>query len=202
MPTHARAGIPWRSLLGVAGPGLLLIGLAFGFGDRPWASRLAQGGLLLLSVAASFILDEPSAAAVEATPRSPWWGLAARLLGLAAILALVCVVAAAWDRANPAPQGWLLALLPAIAAVAAVAGAAVLRRLGRRSPGDLMAAAAGVLLLGLLLFGPRWGDVELLPAPGAATAGELVVWGVVLAAAGAALAWAPSGRPSRPASDS
>ena len=99
-------------------------------------------------------------------------------------------------------QGWLLALLPAIAAFAAVAGAAVLRRRGRCSPGDLMAAAAGVLLLGLLLFGPRWGDVELLPAPGAATAGELVVWGVVLAAAGAALAWAPSGRPSRPASDS
>jgi len=201
MVTHARAGIPWLAMLAVAAPGLLVVVLACALHQQPWAARLAQGGLLLIAVGASFLLDERSAAMVEATPRSPWWGMFARSLGLAAVLAVICGVAAAWGRAFPTPQGWLLALLPSIAAVGAVAAAALFRRLGRCAPGDLVAAAAGMLLLGLLIFGPRLGDADLLPTPGTAASGELIGWGVLLAVAVAVLAWAPTGRQPRPAVD-
>jgi hypothetical protein len=199
--THARAGIPWLPLLTAAAPGAFIVGLAFVFGERPWAARVVQGGLLLVALGSSFLLDEPPAAVVEATPRSPWWWLRARLLGLAAVLTAIGGVVAAWQWAQPTPQGWLLALLPAIVAVAAVAGAALLRRRGRYAPGELVAAAAGVLLLGLWIFAPRWGGVEVLPAPGAATSSALAVWGLVLAAAGGVLVWAPAARPPRAAAD-
>jgi hypothetical protein len=201
MITHARAGVPWLVVLAATAPGLAIVGLAFGLGERPWAARLVQGGLLLTAIGSSFLLDEPPAAVVEATPRSPWWWLQARLLGLAAVLAVICGVVATWQWVYPTPQGWLLAVLPAIAAIAVVAAAAVLRRLGRCAPGDVVAAAAVLLLLGALLFGSRWGGVDVLPAPGAASARELIAWGLVLAASGAVLAWAPSGRPSHPAAD-
>jgi hypothetical protein len=201
MRTHARAGIPWPSVLAAAAPGLLMVGLAFGFGDRPWAARLAQAGLLLLAVPAALLLDDPPAAAVEATPRSPWWGLAARLLGLAAVIAVICATALAWALVRPTEQAWLLAALPTGGALAVVAAAAVLRRSGRLAPGDVAAAAAAVLLLGLLVFSPRWQGLEIVPAPGSADPGEIALWALAAAAAAGLLAWAPSGRPPRAALD-
>jgi hypothetical protein len=194
--THARAGIPWAAVCGAAAPGLLMVLLAFGFGDQPWSARLVQAGLLALSVPAALILDDPPTAAVEAAPRSPWWGLAARLLGLAALLAAICAAAASWALAHPGEQPWLLAALPAAAALAVVAAAALLRRSGTPAPGDLVASGAGVLLVGLLVFSPRWAGVEVFPAPGSAEGGELAVWALVAGAAAATLAWSPV-RPHR-----
>jgi hypothetical protein len=198
---HARAAIPWAVVLASALPGIVLVGVGIAFRDSDSALAPVRMGLMLLAVPSAFLLDDPSAGVSSATPRSPWWDLSSRMLALVAGCALIGALAWSWDLLVPTPQAWLLALVPVCAAIAGVAGAALMRRVGRYAPGDVVASVAGFLLLGLLIFTPQRGSWELLPWPGSAGVGDSMAW-VVLGAVGAlVLLWAPSGRGPRPAVD-
>jgi hypothetical protein len=173
---HARAAVPWVVVLAAAGPGLVLCAVGVMFHGSTWAASPMRIGMVLLAVPAAFLLDDPSAGVSTATPRSPWWDLGARLLGLAALCGAIVALAWGWDQLVPTPQAWLLALIPICAAGAGVAGAALLRRSGRVAPGDVVASVMGVVLLALLLFQPRWATWELLPGPGSASGAEVAGW--------------------------
>jgi hypothetical protein len=151
----ALKAVPWPVVAVGSAPALVVLVLAFAFHADAWAARAVQIGLLMLAVPASFLLDDPTAATVEATPRSPWWTLATRLLVLGALLALLAGTALAWGSVVPTPEVAALALAPVGVAVVAVAAAALLRRAGRTTPGDVVAGAVGFTVLGLWLFAPE-----------------------------------------------
>lgn len=198
--THARSAVPWVVVVAAAVPGLVLCAVGVAFHTSAWAASPMRFGVILLAVPAAFLLDDPSAGMSTATPRSPWWDLGARLLGLLALCGVIAVTAWGWDWLVPTPQAWLLALVPICAAAAGVAGAALLRRSGRVAPGDVVASAMGVLLLGLLLFRPRWWTWDLLPWPGSASGAEVAAW-VVLGCASPVVLLLASGRGARTAVD-
>lgn len=198
---HTRQAIPWMAVVAAAAPGagLLLVGLTFH--DHGWAKPLVANGLLLLAIPAAFILDDPSTPVANATPRSPWWDLAGRLTVLWALCGLMAAVTWIWNRFEPSDQPWLLTLIPTCMAVLAVAGAALLRRGGRTSPGDALAGGLVFVILGLSLFRPTLRTWELMPYPGSASTTEAGIWMAAAALAVCLLAWAPSGRGPRAAAD-
>ncbi len=198
---HTARAINWIVVAGAAVPGLILFIIGMSFHGQDWAVGAVRGGLLLLAVPAAFLLDDPSVSVVAASPRSPWWDLAGRLLGLLAVVAAICGLAWWWNAAEPTPQAWLLALLPSCLALLAVAGAALLRRFGRSTPGDVIASALGFTILGLALFNPAYRTWEALPLPGAAGPGDVTAWIVLAGLAGIVLLIAPSSRGPRQAVD-
>lgn len=181
---HARSAVPWAAVLAAAIPGSLLLAIGVGFHDRGWAAGAVTGGLLLLAVPAAFLLDDPAAGLVGAVPRSPWWDLSGRLFALGGIGTLIAVAGWAWHRLEPGPQPWLAPLISCCAALLAVGAAAAFRRAGRNTPGDLVSAGLGFLLIGLALFRPGYRTWELLPGAGQAGPGDVGAW---LAAAAVAL---------------
>lgn len=201
MRSLVRRAVPWSTLaIGVA-PAAVALVVAFGFHERGWAGQLVQVGLLMLAVPASFVLDEATAATVEATPRSPWWILAARASALLALLVATAAVVLAWGALVPTPEIAALALTPAGVVLLAAAGAALMRRAGRATPGDVVAGAMGFAVLGIWLFGPEWRGISALPAPGAVDGRDVVAWLSVMAAAAVAAVWASTSRGARPAVD-
>jgi len=198
---HTARAINWIVVAGAAGPGLVLFGIGMGFHGQDWATSAVRGGLLLLAVPAAFMLDDPSVSVVAASPRSPWWDLAGRLLGLLAVVAAICGLTWWWNSVTPTPQAWLLALLPACLALLAVSGALLLRRFGRATPGDVIASVLGFAILGLALFNPTYRTWEALPFPGSAGPADVTAWIVLAGLAGAVLLIAPSSRGPRQAVD-
>jgi hypothetical protein len=198
---HTARAINWIVATLSAVPGLILFGVGMAFHEQDWAASPVRGGLLLLAIPAAFLLDEPAAGVVSATPRNPWWDLSGRLLGLLVIVGFIGTFAWSWNWVEPTPQAWLLALLPACLALLAVAGAALLRRLGRATPGDLAASFMGFAILGMALFNPAFRTWEVLPFPGQAGPGDVTAWVVFAGLAGVVLLLAPSGRGPRPAID-
>jgi hypothetical protein len=194
---HARAALPWGALGVAAAPGSLLVTLALAFHDRGWAAAAVAGGMLLLAVPAAFLLDDPAAAVVGASPRSPWWDLASRLLFLVGLCGAIGLTGWAWQRLEPTPQPWLAPLVADCAAVTAVAAAAVLRRAGRSTPGDAVSAGVAFLVIGLALFRPDWRGFELLPGAGQASPAEVGAWLVVAVIAVAVVLSSAVGRGPR-----
>jgi hypothetical protein len=168
--------------------------VAFGFSTEGWSGAALQAGLLLLALPAAFILDDPSTATVEATPRSPWWNLASRLLAVIGLVTVLLMCVVAWRARVGAEQPWLLFALPIMLAVGLVALSAVVQREGRSAPGDLVASGGGLAIVGLLLFAPTWRGIEMLPSAGEADLQDLAPWSLLAVTSLAALLWAPTRR--------
>lgn len=198
---HLRAAVPWLVVLAAAIPGLVLVVIGVTHAERTWAPGPVRWGLLLLAVPVAFLLDDPAAGVSSAAPRSPWWDLRWRLLALAGWCLAVGAVGWWWSGRVSTPQAWVLVVLPACAALAGVGSAAVLRRVGRDAPGDVVAGVAAFVLLGLLVLAPRRGTWELLPSPGSASATEVGAWVGVALVSMAVLGWSATGRGRRPAVD-
>lgn len=192
---HARAGVPWSVLVRVSMPTVALVVVAVSFRGESWATDVVRAGLLLLVTPAAFLLDESSAPAVAASPRSPWWCHTSRLLGLVPLLGAAAVVIGVWTQLTIVDQGGVLLLTVAGVVLSSVATSAVARSTGRSTPGDVVAGAAVVVVLALLLFAPAVLGVELLPQPGSASAQEVALWIAVVVTASGALMAAPAWRP-------
>jgi len=192
MLTHLRQGPPWLVMLGSAVPGSALVVVAFVFSSEGWSGSALRAGLLLLALPAAFVLDDPPAATVEATPRSPWWNLASRLLAVVGLATVLAISVAAWRSRVGVDQAWLLFALPMTLAVGLVASAAAMQRGGRSAPGDLVASGGGLVLVGLLLFGPSWRGMDMLPSAGAADVQDLAPWSLLAVTSLSVLLWAPS----------
>jgi hypothetical protein len=140
--------------------------------------------LIVLTATAAFVLDEPAAAAVDATPSSLRRRTAHR--AAAALLPLsvwIVAVLALGQRHGSTPSAGLL-LEGAGALSLAVALAAVLRRHGQAEPGDVVACGLGATLLGVLLLDPPPHSVQLFPDGDGWTASTVLWGGLTLAAAG------------------
>jgi hypothetical protein len=147
-------GVDWAVVLGASGCGaVVLLGCVVFTGDTPPLTYLRLG-LLALVAAAAFILDEPAAAAVDATPTPLTRRTAVRTLALVAPLGVWGVGLLAVERRAASTPTLALLLEGAGAMAVAVALAACLRLVGRREPGDVVASVCGVAILGILLMNP------------------------------------------------
>jgi hypothetical protein len=197
--SYTRRAIPWASAGVATAPTVALGVLAVVHRDATWASSVMYASLLLLVMPAAFVLDEPSAPAVAAAPRSPWWCHLRRLAGLAplAVVAVTAVTAvSAWSHVVELEQGGLVVLTVVSAMLISAAAAAVARAAGRITPGDVVAGAGGIVVAGLFLFGPTVRGVELLPTLGTASSAEIGLWIVLGVTAFGVLALTPLRRPT------
>lgn len=197
----SRHGVPWVTMAVSAVPAAVLLSSAFLLHQRSWVMGLAQAGFLLLALPAAFVLDEPAAPAVDATPRSPWVVLGARLGATLALAAVVAALAWAWNARRASPQGWVFVLVPTALMLGALAGATLLRRWGRVSPGEVVASGVAVVAIGMLLFAPEWRGVSALPGPGEVEPRDVVAWTALMLVSGAVVLVLPASRGARPAVD-
>jgi hypothetical protein len=140
--------------------------------------------------AAAFVLDEPAAAAVDAAPLALPTRTARRLLVGLVPVGFWLVGTAVAVRSEPALSWPALAVTGGGFLVVTVTAAAVLRRLGHDSPGEVVGAAAGAaVVLALVVAPPKIGTVlEAYDVSTRATA----LWVVLAAASGVLLSWAGS----------
>ena len=156
-------GVDWAVVLGASGiGGAILLGCIIFTGDTPPLTYLRLA-LLALVAAAAFILDEPAAAAVQATPTTLLRRTAVRAVALGVPVAVwVLGLLAIEQRAAPTP--FLALLLEGAGAVAvAVALAACLRLTGNHEPGDIIASVCGAAILTVLLLDPLPRSLLLFP---------------------------------------
>lgn len=189
-----RRAVPWPVVGITAIPPLALVLASFGFAAQGWAPAARWVGLLLLVAPAAYVFDDPAAAVVRATQRSPRWCHASRTLALLPTVAVLALVALPGGDLVAGPgwgQRWALVLVGGTCVVGTAAGAAVAHGLGRAAPGELVSACAVGAVLAVLLFRPGWHDVQLLPPPGGASRADVVRWAVLLALGLLTLAWAP-----------
>lgn len=189
--SYTRRAVPWPSVAVAAVPTLALGSLAVVYRDDAWATSVMHAALLLLALPAAFIFDEPSAPVVAASPRSPWWCHLRRLAGLVPLLVLASLGVWAWSQLVTVPQANVLLLTVVAAILIAAAVGAASRAAGRFTPGEAVAAGAGIAVAGLMLFDPRVRSVQLLPSAGDASAAEVWLCCVVMGVALAVLALAP-----------
>ena len=186
MPPRLQA-VPWGSVLvGSAAGTLLLLVVA---GATPAGTALLPLAVALLAGAAAFVLDEPAAAAVDATPTS----LRARTAGRApvALVPLGCgalALTVAGQRSAAVSIGGTVLVL----AGCLLAGVAVSSGLRRRvaAPGETAAAVVGLTLIAATLFEPlsRW--VVVLPlSPHAPWGPTAALWCAISIGSLAVLAW-------------
>ena len=174
---------PWLPLLGAAGVAtmlLLIAALAHRTGVAPVVTLL---GLSTCGGAAAYILDEESAAVLDATPtsrgRRVLWRLP--LLAVPATVALTGLFlldrldgSAHWLRLGPLALGSL---------AIGVALAAALRREGMGTPGDLAGVIVVVGVVLLVAADPLRHWVSVIPLGDAARSGRSVLlWTAVFAA--------------------
>lgn len=151
-------GVPWSALLGGTAVAAALLGAEVAWTGVPSGPVLFALGLALLGVASAFVLDEPAADAVEAVPAT----LRQRTLcrGLALAVPLGVGLAATWGRELrvSGTPGLGLALEVTGCVALGVTVAAMLRRRGLPTPGDLAAVCVGPVLLVCALGEPvgRW----------------------------------------------
>ncbi len=199
---HARRGIPWLAIGTVAAPAVILMACAFVVREHPVAWSMLRSGVMVWAVTAAFLLDDPSAAVVQATPRSPSWWHESRFIGAVPLLVVPVTVANLW-AINRSDAHLLGITVPAVAAwLVVLAGATVARRVGRNAPGDLVASTAILVVLLLSVRPIAIRGVPLLPGPGDPQWPESArLWLCFAAAALATIAvagwWAPRPRPAR-----
>jgi hypothetical protein len=146
-----------------------------------WPVAPLRPGLLVVALPTAFLLDEGCTPAA-ASPRSPWWSLSTRLLGVAPVASVLLVLAVAWPpaAAGAVPSGWWLP--PSAVMLVVLAAASVARWRGVAAPGDLVAGGAALVVAALVLVGPRWdwaAAATVAPVVGAA---EVVWCGLALCA--------------------
>lgn len=189
--SYTRRAVPWLSLTTAAVPAIALALLAVAQREAAWASTVMYAALLLLAMPAAFVLDEPSAAAVDATPRSPWWCHRYRLLVLVPLLAVAALGVRGWVLLTQLPQPGVPLLIATAFVLAAAASGAVARSVGRCAPGEAVASGVGLVVAGLLLFGPSVRGFAVLPPVGQASASEVWFWVAVTLGAVCVLSAAP-----------
>jgi hypothetical protein len=179
---HIQRSAPWLPLLGTAGAAamlLLIAVLARGTGIAPFVTLLA---LSACGGAAAYVLDEESAAVLDATPtsrgRRVLWRLP--LIAVPATVALVGLLIL--DRLDGSLHWLHLGPLALGSLAIGVALAAALRRGGTGTPGDL----AGVLAVGsvvlLVATDPLRHWVSVVSLGDTAHSGRsLVLWTTVVA---------------------
>jgi hypothetical protein len=140
--------------------------------------------------AAAFVLDEPAAAAVDAAPVARPTRTGRRLLvGLVPAVSWLGGTAVA-VRTEPALSWLALTVTGGGFLVMTVTAAAVLRRLGYDSPGEVVGAAAGAaVVLALVVSPPKIGTV--LEAHDVSTRAA-ALWVILAAASGVVMSWAGS----------
>jgi hypothetical protein len=156
-------GIDWAVVLGASGCGAaILLGCIVFTGDTPPLGYLRLA-LLALVAASAYILDEPAAAAVDATPSPLTRRTAVRATALAAPAAVwVLGLLAVAQRTAGTPTLALLVEGTGVIAVA-VALAACLRVAGNTEPGDVIASICGAAILAILLLNPLPQSVPVFP---------------------------------------
>jgi hypothetical protein len=188
-------GVNWPALLGgsAIGAGILAVCVAFAADGPPLLYvRLA---LVALAAAAAFVLDEPSAAAVDAVPVTLRGRTAIRATAVALPFAVWAAGVLALQWRNSATAAGALLVEGAGMLAVAVALSAVLRLLGRAEPGEIVASFLGASMLGALIFNPAPGSVPIFPV-GEGWAASTALW-CSLAVAALMLVFAASQDPYR-----
>lgn len=178
-PAAARLGVPWRPVITFTVGGLLLVAVASIWVTSPIAGIALQVSIPSLASAAAYLLDEPAAEAVDATPMPMRARSGSRLVVAVAILALgaLALGGLALRTGTSTRLGVVVQLAGCM--LLAVAASAILRR-RTPEPGDAVSGGLVAFVLAIVLARPfdRW--VELFPTePGQRWAGSLTVWAVV-----------------------
>jgi hypothetical protein len=150
----------------VATPAAILTSSAFVFQQSAIAWSLLRVGLLLWTVSAAFLLDERPEPVTRATPRSPTWWYWSRFLGGVPLLSPPIIAGLIWARIHPAVDPAGLTIQTVAAMLLVLAGATVASRLGRNTPGNLVASGAVLTALFLLIFPVGIRGIPLVPTPG------------------------------------
>ena len=172
---------PWLPLLaGSAAATLLLLGAVVGHGSG-FAFIPTLLGLAACGGAAAYVLDEESAAVLDATPTSRAHRVLWRLVLVAMPAAVALTGLLALDRLDP-PTHWLR-MVPFAAGCLAIGVvlAAVLRRSGHRAPGDLAGVVAVAVVVLLVATDPLKAWVSVAPLGDTGHAGRTVLlWAAVV----------------------
>lgn len=188
-------GLDWAVVLGGSGLGgaILLPCILLAPDAAPVAYvRLA---LVALVAAGAFVLDEPAAAAIDATPATLAQRTTARVSGLLPPLAVWTVGVLALEQRHDQTPAAALLVEGAGAMAVALALAAVLRRAGHAEPGEAVATVCGSAILGLILFDTALRSVPFFPID-QAWAASTALW-TCLTLASAILTVGVSGDPYR-----
>ena len=162
----------------------MLGGSAFGAGILAGCVASAADGpsllyvrlaLVALAAAAAFVLDEPSAAAVDAVPATRRARTAVRATAVALPLAVWTAGILALERRNGATAVGALLVEGAGVMAVAVALSASLRLTGRAEPGEIVASVLGASMLAVLIVNPWPGSVPLFPV-GDGWAASTALW--------------------------
>jgi hypothetical protein len=175
-------GVSWGAVLGGSafGAGILAVCVVFAADGPPLAYvRLA---LVALAAAAAFVLDEPSAAAVDAVPATRRGRTAVRAIAVALPLAVWTSGVLALERRNSATAAGALLVEGAGLLAVSVAISAILRLTGRAEPGEIVASFLGAAMLAALIFNPLAWSVPLFPV-GGGWAASTALWGSATVAA-------------------
>ncbi len=188
-------GVNWVAVLGATAFGAAILACCIAFaGDTP-PLTYARLGLVALAAAAAFVLDEPAAAAVDATPTTLRRRTAVRLAAVTVPLTVwTASVLALGVRSVGTPVGHLFVEGAGVLAVT-VAVAATMRGAGIIEPGEVVATAVGATILGLVLFNPPPRSVPPFPV-GQGWPASTALW-CSLAVAAAILVVAVSRDPTR-----
>ena len=186
----AGLGVPWRPVMTFTVGGLLLVAVAAVWVTSPIAGIALQVSIPALAGAAAYLLDEPAAEAVAASPIPLRTRSGSRLVVAVAILGLgaFALGVLALRSGTSARLGIVVQLAGCI--LVAVAASATLRR-RTPEPGDAVSGGLVAFVLVLVLAQPfdRW--IDLFPTEaGQRWAGSLTVWGVVAAVSVAAATYA------------
>jgi hypothetical protein len=156
-------GTDWLVVLGGTAVGVAILTICVLVGDDAPPLPYVRLALVPLATSAAFVLDEPAAAAVDAVPRGRLQRAAARGVVLLVPLTVWVSAVLALDLRNAGTPAVGLVVEGLGVLVAATAGAAVLRRLGRTEPGEVVATAVAAAVLAALVFAPRVRGVPVFP---------------------------------------
>ncbi len=156
-------GIDWAVVLGASGCGAaILLACVIVTADRPPLGYLRLA-LLALVAASAFILDEPAASAVDATPTPLTRRTTLRTTALAVPVAIWVVGVLAVEQRTASTPTLALLVEGTGAMAVAVALAACLRLTGNNEPGDVIASICGAAILAILLVHPVPQSVPVFP---------------------------------------
>ena len=159
MTGPALPAVPWGPVAAGSALGIACVAVDRWLVPNGPGSALLWFGLAGFASASAFALDEAAAAVVDAVPRSRRWRTVRRLaIGLLPLVGWLAVTAVA---ARSTDLSWMaLAVTGGGLVAVTLAAASALSRLGQSTPGDVVAAGVGgLVLLGVLVAVPKVGPV-------------------------------------------